>query len=73
MHDNPQLERIHLVSTTIDTAASKPYQKKQFQFPVDGRRPAGCEHERYLVEKHFKKPVIVTGYPAEYSKAFSCA
>jgi asparaginyl-tRNA synthetase len=27
------------------------------------------EHERYLVEKHFKKPVIVTGYPAAI-KAF---
>jgi asparaginyl-tRNA synthetase len=27
------------------------------------------EHERYLVEKHFKKPVIVTGYPKEI-KAF---
>jgi asparaginyl-tRNA synthetase len=27
------------------------------------------EHERYLVEKHFKKPVIVTGYPAQV-KAF---
>jgi len=27
------------------------------------------EHERYLVEKHFKKPVIVTGYPAQI-KAF---
>ena len=33
----------------------------------------GCglqsEHERYLVEKHFKKPVILTGYPKEI-KAF---
>jgi asparaginyl-tRNA synthetase len=27
------------------------------------------EHERYLVEKHFKKPVIVTNYPAAI-KAF---
>ncbi len=27
------------------------------------------EHERYLVEKHFKKPVIVTNYPAKI-KAF---
>jgi asparaginyl-tRNA synthetase len=27
------------------------------------------EHERYLVEKHFKKPVIVTGYPKDF-KAF---
>ncbi len=48
---------------------SKPYQKKQFQFPVEWGVDLQSEHERYLVEKHFKKPVIVTGYPAQI-KAF---
>ncbi|MBK6370740.1 MAG: asparagine--tRNA ligase [Flavobacteriales bacterium] len=48
---------------------SKPYQKKQFQFPVEWGIDLQSEHERYLVEKHFKKPVIVTGYPAQI-KAF---
>ena len=48
---------------------SKPFQKKQFQFPVEWGVDLQSEHERYLVEKHFKKPVIVTGYPAQI-KAF---
>lgn len=49
---------------------SKPNQKKQFQFPVDAwGADLQSEHERYLVEKHFKKPVILTDYPKEI-KAF---
>jgi asparaginyl-tRNA synthetase len=48
---------------------SKPYQKKQFQFPVEWGIDLQSEHERYLVERHFKKPVIVTGYPGKI-KAF---
>jgi len=49
---------------------SKPNQKKQFQFPVKGwGTDLQSEHERYLVEKHFKKPVILTDYPKEI-KAF---
>ncbi|MBK7947148.1 MAG: hypothetical protein IPJ85_18415 [Flavobacteriales bacterium] len=48
---------------------SKPHQKKQFQFPWNGASTLESEHERYLVEKHFKKPVIVTGYPGKI-KAF---
>lgn len=44
---------------------SKPAKKKQFQYPVDGfGTDLQSEHERYLVEKHFKKPVILTDYPA---------
>ncbi len=44
--------------------------KKKFQFPVsDWGIDLQSEHERYLVEHHFKKPVIVTGYPKEI-KAF---
>ncbi len=44
--------------------------KKKFQFLVDKWGiDLQSEHERYLVEHHFKKPVIVTGYPKEI-KAF---
>jgi asparaginyl-tRNA synthetase len=48
---------------------SKPYKKNQFQFPVDWGIDLQSEHERYLVEKHFKCPVILTDYPREI-KAF---
>lgn len=43
--------------------------KKKFQFPVDWGTDLQSEHERYLVEKHYKKPVILTDYP-EHIKAF---
>jgi asparaginyl-tRNA synthetase len=48
---------------------SKPYQKKQFKYPVAWGVDLQSEHERYLVEKHFKKPVILTNYPKNI-KAF---
>jgi asparaginyl-tRNA synthetase len=48
---------------------SKPYKKKQFQYDVSWGIDMQSEHERYLVEKHFKKPVIVTDYPKDI-KAF---
>ncbi len=41
----------------------------KFEFPVDWGTDLQSEHERYLVEEHFKKPVILTDYPAEI-KAF---
>ena len=40
-----------------------------FEFPVGWGIDLQSEHERYLVEKHFKKPVILTNYPKEI-KAF---
>jgi asparaginyl-tRNA synthetase len=40
-----------------------------FEFPVKWGIDLQAEHERYLVEKHFMKPVILTGYPKEI-KAF---
>jgi asparaginyl-tRNA synthetase len=44
--------------------------KKKFQYPVEGWGvDLQSEHERYLVEKHFKKPVILTNYPKDI-KAF---
>jgi asparaginyl-tRNA synthetase len=49
---------------------STPNKKGKFQFPVDKWGiDLQSEHERYLVEKHFSKPVILTGYPKEI-KAF---
>lgn len=48
---------------------SKPAQKKQFQYEVAWGVDLQSEHERFLVEKHFKKPVILTHYPKEI-KAF---
>jgi asparaginyl-tRNA synthetase len=48
---------------------SKPHQKKQFQYDVSWGVDLQSEHERYLVEKHFKKPVILINYPAAI-KAF---
>lgn len=41
----------------------------QFEYPVYWGVDLQSEHERYLVEKHFSKPVILTGYPKEI-KAF---
>ncbi|MFW5974787.1 MAG: asparagine--tRNA ligase [Bacteroidota bacterium] len=49
---------------------SKPNKKGKFEFPVnDWGVDLQSEHERYLVEKHYKKPVIVTDYPRDI-KAF---
>jgi len=49
---------------------SKPNQKKQFKYLIDEwGADLQSEHERYLVEKHFKKPVILTNYPTDI-KAF---
>lgn len=49
---------------------SKPNKKKKFQFPVnEWGVDLQSEHERYLVEKEFKKPVIIYNYPKEI-KAF---
>lgn len=41
----------------------------KFDFPIYWGADLQSEHERYLVEQHFKKPVILTGYPKEI-KAF---
>jgi asparaginyl-tRNA synthetase len=49
---------------------SNPNKKGKFQYPVDKWGiDLQSEHERYLVEQHFKKPVILTAYPKEI-KAF---
>lgn len=49
---------------------SPPTKKGKFQYPVEKwGTDLQSEHERYLVEKHFKKPVILVNYPMEI-KAF---
>ena len=48
---------------------SKPFKKKKFKYPVEWGIDLQSEHERWLVEKKFKQPVILTDYPAEI-KAF---
>ncbi len=49
---------------------SKPNKKKKFQYPIEEwGTDLQSEHERFLVEKHFKSPVILFDYPAKI-KAF---
>jgi asparaginyl-tRNA synthetase len=49
---------------------SKPNKKKKFNYPIDQwGADLQSEHERFLVEKHFKTPVILFDYPAKI-KAF---
>ncbi len=49
---------------------SKQNKKKKFKYVIEGwGADLQSEHERYLVEKHFKKPVILTDYPKDI-KAF---
>ncbi|NII24565.1 asparagine--tRNA ligase [Pseudoflavitalea sp. X16] len=60
---NNNFERI-TYTEAIDILLNSPaYKKKKFQYEVKWGVDMQSEHERYLVEKHFKKPVIVTGYP----------
>lgn len=66
---NNKFERI-TYTQAIDVLLQSPaYKKKKFQYDVKWGIDMQSEHERYLVEKHFSKPVIVTGYPAAI-KAF---
>lgn len=66
---NNEFERL-TYSEAIDVLRnSKPYKKKKFKYPVEWGIDLQSEHERYLVEKHFKKPVILVDYPAKI-KAF---
>lgn len=66
---NNKFERITYTEAIDILMQSKPYKKKQFQYEVSWGIDIQSEHERYLVEKHFKKPVVVTDYPKDI-KAF---
>ncbi len=76
MYDNELISRLQFV--TENTFERLSYTKaieileqsgQKFEFPVSWGVDLQSEHERYLVEKHFKKPVILTDYPREI-KAF---
>lgn len=66
---NNQFERITYTEAINILLDSPAYKKKKFQYEVSWGIDMQSEHERYLVEKHFKKPVIVTNYPKDI-KAF---
>jgi asparaginyl-tRNA synthetase len=67
---NNNFERITYTEAIEILKESSYNKKKKFQFPITGwGMDLQSEHERYLVEKHFKKPVILSNYPKEI-KAF---
>ena len=57
-------ERITYTEAIDILRNSKPFKKKKFKYPVEWGTDLQSEHERFLVEKHFKKPVILSDYPA---------
>lgn len=67
---NNSFERLTYTAAIEILRESNHNKKKKFQYPVTGwGMDLQSEHERYLVEKHFKKPVILYNYPAAI-KAF---
>jgi asparaginyl-tRNA synthetase len=76
MIDKGLLERLNFVlkndfvrisyTEAVDILTSS---ERKWEFPVGWGRDLQAEHERYLVEVHFKRPVILTDYPKEI-KAF---
>lgn len=67
---NNSFERLTYTEAIDILRESNHNKKKKFQYAITGwGMDLQSEHERYLVEKHFKKPVILTNYPKEI-KAF---
>ncbi len=62
---NNAFERITYTEAIDILRNSNHYKKKKFQYDVSWGVDLQSEHERYLVEKHFKKPVIVRDYPKD--------
>jgi asparaginyl-tRNA synthetase len=61
-----QFERITYTEAIEILRNSKPNKNKKFKYLINGwGADLQSEHERFLVEKHFKKPVILTDYPKE--------
>ena len=76
MFDKELIERLHFIQNNDFVRLSYTEGIKileasgeKFEFPVYWGADLQAEHERYLVEKHFKKPVILTDYPKDI-KAF---
>ncbi|MCB0671651.1 MAG: asparagine--tRNA ligase [Lewinellaceae bacterium] len=67
---NNRFERLTYTEAIDILRNSTPNKKKKFKYLIEGwGADLQSEHERYLVEKHFKKPVILTDYPKQI-KAF---
>ncbi|MCB0685722.1 MAG: asparagine--tRNA ligase [Saprospiraceae bacterium] len=67
---NNTFERLTYTEAINILMNSKPNKKKKFNYVIEEwGADLQSEHERYLVEKHFKKPVILTDYPKDI-KAF---
>jgi asparaginyl-tRNA synthetase len=65
-----EFERLSYTDAIDILKNSNPNKKKKFQYVIDTWGvDLQSEHERYLVEKHFRKPVILYNYPASI-KAF---
>jgi asparaginyl-tRNA synthetase len=63
---NNDFERLTYTEAIEILKESNHNKKKKFQYLIDGWGvDLQSEHERYLVEKHFKKPVILTNYPKD--------
>ena len=75
MYDKELIERLNFVVNNdfervtytkgveiLEAAVAK---GQKFEFPVSWGTDLQSEHERYLVEQHYKKPVILTDYPKE--------
>lgn len=76
MYDKELLERLKFVTDAkferlsyTDAISILEKSGQKFEFKVEWGVDLQSEHERFLVEKHFKKPVILTNYPAKI-KAF---
>jgi asparaginyl-tRNA synthetase len=62
-------ERLNYTDAVEILVNSNHNRKGKFKFPIEWGTDLQSEHERYLVEKHFKKPVILINYP-KHIKAF---
>ena len=75
MYDNELIDRLRFVvendfvrltyTQGIEILKKAVAEGKKFEYPVDWGTDLQSEHERYLVEDHFKKPVILTDYPKD--------
>ena len=59
----PYTEGINILQEAIKNG-------KKFEFPCNWGDDLASEHERYLVEEHFKKPVIMTDYPSSFKSFY---
>ena len=75
MFDNELIERLNFVTENnfvrlkytegIEILEAAIAGGHKFEFPIHWGADLAAEHERYLVEQHFKRPVILTDYPKE--------